>query len=114
MYLICYICIEVFKYGENDDDIVRNGCFALASEHYKIVTDQYFRSLSHHQANAIFSNNIFLIIIFISFNIPGKIPVGSLVVIGQQANRPTTTIVDNLLAASDAVIAPTAPTSATT
>ncbi|KRY09854.1 hypothetical protein T12_3846, partial [Trichinella patagoniensis] len=26
----------------------------LASEHYKIVTDQYFRSLSHHQANAIF------------------------------------------------------------
>ncbi|KRX14401.1 hypothetical protein T07_13578 [Trichinella nelsoni] len=49
------IATIMFKYEANDDDIVRNGCFALASEHYKIVTDQYFRSLSHHQANAIFT-----------------------------------------------------------
>ncbi|KRX92134.1 hypothetical protein T4E_1279 [Trichinella pseudospiralis] len=28
---------------------MRIGGFALVSKHYKIVTDQYFRSLSHHQ-----------------------------------------------------------------
>ncbi|KRY73770.1 hypothetical protein T4B_2611, partial [Trichinella pseudospiralis] len=34
---------------------MRIGGFALVSKHYKIVTDQYFRSLSHHQTNAVFT-----------------------------------------------------------